>query len=310
MMTAKDYRQQAWQRLSGNWGTMVLAYLIFGVISGVLAYTYVGPVLLGGVLSIGVASVSLSLMRTGTTSLEYLFDGFKYKFGNAVLASLLYNIFIALWSMLFLIPGLVKTYSYAMTYYIMRDNPDMSANDAITASRKMMDGNKARLFGLHFSFFGWILLAGVTCGIGFLFVMPYMQAAQAAFYEDLKRKQTPGNNFYNNQQYAQPQQPYGQQYAQPQQPYAQPQPYGGMPYAAPIKNYMVEAVLTTLFCCMPFGIVAIIFASQVSGHQACGRIMEAQKAANNAKIWSLVSLISGLVFSVIYFFLLIIGELA
>jgi hypothetical protein len=117
----------------------------------------------------------------------------------------------------------------------------------------------------------------------------------------------PANGFPQQPVQGMGQMPYGQ----PQQPYAQPQqPYGGMPYAAPIKNYMVEAVLTTLFCCMPFGIVAIIFASQVSGHQACGRIMEAQKAANNAKNWALASMISSLVIGLLYFFLACIGALA
>ena len=104
-------------------------------------------------------------------------------------ASVLYNVFLALWSMLFIIPGIVKYYSYSMTFYILRDNPDMLANDAITASRQMMNGHKLRLFCLHLSFIGWILLSVLTLGIGLLFVFPYMQTAQAAFYEDLRNRQ-------------------------------------------------------------------------------------------------------------------------
>ena len=73
-----------------------------------------------------------------------------------------------------------------MTYFILKDNPEMSATDAITESRKMMDGNKWRLFCLDFSFIGWILLSILTCGILIFVVEPYMLAARAAFYESIK----------------------------------------------------------------------------------------------------------------------------
>ena len=188
-MFAKDYRRLAWQALSGHWGPMVVIYLVYALLIGVLSYTGIGSLLFSGVLMIGVASTALSLLRTSDTRVEYLFDGFKGDLTNALIASILYNVFISLWSLLFVIPGIVKTYSYAMTFYILRDNPNMPANDAITASRKMMDGNKFRLFCLHFSFIGWIILSAFTAGILLLWVIPYMQTAQAAFYEDLCAKQ-------------------------------------------------------------------------------------------------------------------------
>ena len=189
-MFAKDYRQRAWQSLNGHWGPMAIICLVYILLSFVLSYTYIGSLLLSGVLMIGLASASLSVLRAGDARVEYLFDGFKGNLTNALVASVLYNLFIFLWSLLFVIPGIVKTYSYAMTFYILRDNPNMSANDAITASRKMMDGNKFRLFCLHFSFIGWIILSAFTFGILMLWVAPYMQTAQAAFYEDLCAKQT------------------------------------------------------------------------------------------------------------------------
>ena len=189
MMYAADFRRQAWQRLSGRWGTMVVITLLYCAVSAILAYTFIGSLLLSGVFALGLASVTLSLTRLGEAKAESLFDGFKFNFTNAIVASALYNVFLALWTMLFVIPGLVKYYSYSMTFYILRDNPDMPANDAITASRQMMDGHKLRLFCLHLSFIGWILLAILTLGIGFLFVFPYMQTAQAAFYEDLRNRQ-------------------------------------------------------------------------------------------------------------------------
>ena len=198
MMCAKDYRAQAWQRLSGHWGAMVVIGLLYSILSTALAYTFVGSLLLSGVLMIGLASATLALLRTGDTRAEYLFDGFKANLTNALIASVLYNVFIVLWSLLFVIPGIVKSYSYAMTFYILRDNPDMPASDAITESRRMMDGNKFRLFCLHLSFFGWILLCILTLGILTLFVVPYMQTAQAAFYESLKSAQAPRDYFNEN----------------------------------------------------------------------------------------------------------------
>lgn len=195
MMCAKDFRRQAWQALSGRWGTMVVIGLLYALLTAVLAYTFIGSLLFSGVLMIGFCSATLSLLRTGDARAEYLLDGFKENLTNALVASVLYNVYIALWTLLFVIPGIVKTYSYAMTFYILRDNPNMPANDAITESRRMMDGNKLRLFCLHLSFIGWILLSALTLGILTLWVVPYMQTAQAAFYEALKNEQAPRDYF-------------------------------------------------------------------------------------------------------------------
>ncbi|MBR0443592.1 MAG: DUF975 family protein [Clostridia bacterium] len=185
-MFAKDYRRLAWEKLSGNWGTVIVAYLLYALILGALSSTGVGGLLLGGPLTVGMAAVMLTLLRKGSTKIETLFDGLTTDFVSRMLAYILYSIYIALWSLLFFIPGIVKTYSYAMTFYIMRDNPGIGANEAITRSRQMMDGHKWQLFCLHFSFIGWILLSILTCGILVIWVAPYMEAANATFYESIK----------------------------------------------------------------------------------------------------------------------------
>ena len=185
-MFAKDYRQCARERVKGHWGTLILAYLIYSLLFGALGSTAFGLLLLGGPLMIGFVAVVLSLIRTGEAKIETMFEGFTDNFVARMLSYILYTLFITLWSLLFVIPGIVKTYSYAMTFYIMRDNPGISANEAITRSRQMMDGHKWQLFCLHFSFIGWILLSVLTCGILMLWVAPYMQAAQAVFYESIK----------------------------------------------------------------------------------------------------------------------------
>ena len=193
-MTAKEYRARARQHLSGNWGILILAYVLYGVIVGAISCTGVGAIaslVLAGPFSVGIVGMYLSVRRTGRTEIGMLFDGFRTGLGNRIVGGILYTLFLMLWTFLFWVPGIIKTFSYAMTFYIMCDNPEMSGNDAITLSRKMMNGNKFRLFCLYFSFIGWMILSVFTFGIGYLFLYPYMSTATAEFYEDLKAQQEP-----------------------------------------------------------------------------------------------------------------------
>ena len=185
-MFARDYRHAAWNKLSGNWSTVVVAYLIYSLLMGVLSSVGVGSLLLGGVLAVGMCVINLQISRMGKSGIENIFDGFRKGLGNNLVAGILVQIFTFLWALLFIIPGIVKSYSYAMTYYILADNPDMAPTDAIKESRKMMDGNKWRLFCLDLSFIGWYLLSILTLGILALWISPYNMMARAEFYESLK----------------------------------------------------------------------------------------------------------------------------
>lgn len=194
IMFARDYRQAAWKALAGNWGTMVVIYLLFGLISAVCGIIpVVGTVavlLISGPLAIGFYGAALKVIRGEKPEVANLFDGFQ-NFVNAFLLQLVNSIFIALWSLLFVIPGIVKALSYSMSYFILVDNPEMSQSDARRASMVMMEGNKWRLFCLELSFIGWMILCALTGGILTLWVQPYMYTAIAAFYEDLKARQAP-----------------------------------------------------------------------------------------------------------------------
>ena len=116
-----------------------------------------------------------------TGGLETLFACFQ-QFWRFLSAVLLMGLFTALWTMLFIIPGLIAVYSYSQTIYIMLDHPEMSAMEAIAASKQMMRGHKAEFFVLELSFFGWMLLAGFTFGILLIWLEPYMQISKANFY--------------------------------------------------------------------------------------------------------------------------------
>lgn len=116
-----------------------------------------------------------------------LFDGFR-DFGRIFLTLFLQGVYTLLWTLLLIIPGIVKAYSYAMTSYILYDNPELQGNAAIEKSMRMMRGHKLELFLLHLSFIGWALLCVLTLGIGLFWLVPYVQASQAAFYEDVKEE--------------------------------------------------------------------------------------------------------------------------
>ena len=140
--------------------------------------------LLTGAFTLGYAILALTVARAAKPNFVQLFDGFR-NYASSLALYLLIAIFTFLWALLFLIPGIIKSYSYSMSYYILADDPDIPANEARKRSMELMRGNKWRLFCLDFSFIGWILLSILTLGILFFWILPYIQTAHAEFYQDL-----------------------------------------------------------------------------------------------------------------------------
>lgn len=101
---------------------------------------------------------------------------------------LLVGVYTILWSLLFIIPGIIKAIAYSQVYYILKEHPDYSLNEIITASRKLMDGNKWKFFLLQLSFIGWGILCIFTLGIGLLWLIPYFIASMAAFYNEISNQ--------------------------------------------------------------------------------------------------------------------------
>ncbi len=190
MYSAKDYREKAWSSLKGRWGIVAVAELIYTLIIGAadgLSYYGIGAlavILLGGPLALGINKIALNVSRDEDADIATLFDGFK-DFTRSLVLYITNNILIVLWTLLLIIPGIIKSLSYSMSYFILLDNPDMSANDARKESMEMMDGNKGRLFCLYLSYIGWYLLSILTFGILLFWVGPSVRTATAFFYQSL-----------------------------------------------------------------------------------------------------------------------------
>ena len=178
-------KMQAKESLKGNWGIAIGVILVAGILLSVASYVPFGSLVLTGVFAAGLAIVMLEIVRNWEVKFTDMFKGFN-NFGTNCIAGILVSIFTILWSLLFVIPGIIKAYSYAMTFYILADHPEMSAKDAIKTSQVMMDGHKMDLFVLELSFIGWYLLCIITFGIAALYVGPYVTASYAAFYEAIK----------------------------------------------------------------------------------------------------------------------------
>ena len=196
MSTSSQLRTKARATLGGNifqprWLLALLVCVIYTIANTVASYLMFAVLILAGPFSIGLASYFLNLIRKDKSDDDFvaLLDGFKNDVGTNIISGLLVQVYTFLWALLFIIPGIVKSYSYSMTFYIRIDHPEYTASQAIEESRKMMYGHKARLFFLDLSFIGWIIVGTMCCGIGMLWVTPYMEASRAHFYEELKSKQ-------------------------------------------------------------------------------------------------------------------------
>ena len=198
----QDFKNEALAALKGNWAPAVVASLVFIIISGCAGGVSYGaekhPWLYGpyGLFSIFVllplgygATISFKKLLAEKDE-DILGNLFRLALGRNYLkivwTMLLTNIYIFLWSLLFLVPGIIKSFSYAMTPYVLSDEPELTANQAIDKSRAMMRGHKFDLFWLYLSFIGWGLLCILTLGIGFLWLMPYVETSVSGFYAEVK----------------------------------------------------------------------------------------------------------------------------
>jgi len=173
------------ESLRGKWGLAIGTCFIYGLVISVSGVAFIAPLIIGGPMMLGLAMFSLSLSRTNDSDLEILFKGFK-NFGTALGAYLLMMLFVFLWSLLLIIPGIIAAIGYSMTFFILADEAELGASDALAKSKRMMRGYKWKYFCLNLRFIGWAILCVISLGIGFLWLIPYMQISYAKFYEDVK----------------------------------------------------------------------------------------------------------------------------
>ena len=180
-------RRQLGNNIFGKtWLMMVLASFIFSAIVGVASATVVGCIIIIGPLSYGYCRLLVKLV-CGKTEVDFadFITGFTENFTQSLLLGLLSSLFIILWSLLFVIPGIIKSYSYSMCFYIQQQSANKDWQYCLNKSKELMQGNKMKLFLLDLSFLGWYILGALCFGIGTLFVVPYHQTARANFYMNL-----------------------------------------------------------------------------------------------------------------------------
>lgn len=218
-MFPSDYRRIARENLAGNWAISVGVAFVAALLGGLynsngidldidaenLRYISTLPwgevllkmlwgstvinfvhFILGGPVSLGYCTYLLNQHDRTQPLMKDLFSHFD-RFGAGFCLKLLTALYTALWSLLLVIPGIVAYYRYAMAPFILAENPELTASEAITASKEMMDGHKWDLFFLDLSFIGWGLLCALTLGLGTLWLNPYTHASRAAFYRDISR---------------------------------------------------------------------------------------------------------------------------
>ena len=153
---------------------------------GVISIYSLAQFVIGGAVELGMCAYFSKRALGENADIKDEFPYFQY-FGKALGLRIVTSIFIFLWTLLLIVPGIIASYRYAMATYILAEHPEMGIMEAIEASKQMMDGNKWALFCLDFSFIGWALLSACTLGIGDLFLNPYTRMATAHFYLNLSR---------------------------------------------------------------------------------------------------------------------------
>lgn len=186
---SKYFRELGWKQLQERWSEPVIYSLVYLIITGVVSGSFSVLALLLLPMGYSYSVAFLNDIRNGKEpfKVETLFDGYK-DFMRIFGTTLLMNVYIFLWTLLFIFPGIIKSISYSQTYYVLKDNPELKFNEAIERSMEMMEGHKMQYFLLMLSFIGWIILIILTCGILSLWVTPYMNATFANYYEYVKEE--------------------------------------------------------------------------------------------------------------------------
>ena len=177
-------KARAREVLSGNWGVALVVFVLNGIITAVASTILpgLGGIAISGPMEAGVDSIYMTLQREEEPSVEQLFSGFE-NFLNTFLAGVLRTVFVWLWTLLLIVPGIVAALGYSQVFYILNDQPELEAMEALRASKELMDGHKLEYFLLQLSFLPWMLLCVFI--LPMFYVVPYISATNAAYYDYL-----------------------------------------------------------------------------------------------------------------------------
>ncbi|RAP73438.1 DUF975 family protein [Paenibacillus montanisoli] len=203
MLTNAQIRAKARESLAGKWKPAVIHFLLYMIVMMIISSVtnkihYIGwaiGILLEAPLAYGLYNHYLDFARSQVPEPRGIFRGFE-RYKETLILYVAIIVFTLLWTLLFVIPGIIAAFRYSQSYYILRDNPGLTPMEAINRSKAMMAGYKWKLFMLYLSFIGWALLCILTLGIGFLWLGPYYSTAAGHFYEQLRGQQGQGGSAY------------------------------------------------------------------------------------------------------------------
>lgn len=218
MKSNQDYKNEALSRLRGNWAPVVVAAIVYLLVcllflaardwdtiskkipalAAFVPSTFGIKALIEGCGLLVTVFVVMPIEIGFCNSMRVLYEESDYratsnmfrfatdKYLRIVWTGFLMTLKVFLWTLLLIIPGVIKSYAYALAPYIVVEHPEMSVGEAIAESERLMEGHKFDLFWLQLSFIGWFILCLLTLGIGFFWLEPYCQTSIAAFYNDIK----------------------------------------------------------------------------------------------------------------------------
>lgn len=182
MINRSEIKKTAKAQIKGNIGILFVCQFVISLIS-----TLAAPIgfLIAPAFSLSTVMIYLALTQNVRPSVGEIWGGFQL-FGKALWLKIITGFFTFAWSLLFVIPGIVKGYAYSMAPYILADNPGMTAREALRESKRITNGYKVDLFVLMLSFIGWFLLIPLTLGLIMIWLVPYTNATLANYYLAMK----------------------------------------------------------------------------------------------------------------------------
>lgn len=188
MFIRTEVKDQSKEQLKGRWAVTGGLFLVITIITcGIQYIPYIGVLaswIVMGAFTLTYALISLKVVDRQELSIEDAFSGFR-NFVNALGLFFWQQLWVFLWSLLLIIPGIIKAYSYSMCFYVLADHPDIGICEALNKSKRITKGYKMDLFILSLSFLGWGILSVLTLGIGFFWLIPYMEVTLANVYRKL-----------------------------------------------------------------------------------------------------------------------------